>query len=262
MSTEDAASAWRPRSKARRRSRSTSPTRAPSRPPATPPVAALGPLAGVGVERRCLDDGALHRPLRGRVRLQPGRQRQGRLPLRPGRGATADLPGERRRDRQHRLDGRQWGAAPYLAHSWPRSSPWSGSPRRWPHELGPSGIRVNCVCPGFVTTSMQERELAWESELRGTSIDAVREHVDRGHPARPPRDARGRRAGRRLPRRAMTPVRHGRGARRERRRLHGLARRPPAPELPASFIHTYAQGWPSLKPASSSGDVRTNPAAR
>jgi NAD(P)-dependent dehydrogenase (short-subunit alcohol dehydrogenase family) len=34
---------------------------------------------------------------------------------------------------------------------------------------------VNCVCPGFVATSMQERELAWEAEFRGTSIDEVRE---------------------------------------------------------------------------------------
>jgi NAD(P)-dependent dehydrogenase (short-subunit alcohol dehydrogenase family) len=36
-------------------------------------------------------------------------------------------------------------------------------------ELGPYGIRVNCVCPGYVETSMQERELGWEAELRGMS---------------------------------------------------------------------------------------------
>jgi NAD(P)-dependent dehydrogenase (short-subunit alcohol dehydrogenase family) len=36
-------------------------------------------------------------------------------------------------------------------------------------ELGPYGIRVNCVCPGYVETSMQERELDWEAELRGMS---------------------------------------------------------------------------------------------
>jgi NAD(P)-dependent dehydrogenase (short-subunit alcohol dehydrogenase family) len=40
-------------------------------------------------------------------------------------------------------------------------------------ELGPYGIRVNCVCPGYVATSMQERELIWESGARGMSIEGV-----------------------------------------------------------------------------------------
>jgi len=29
------------------------------------------------------------------------------------------------------------------------------------------------VCPGYVQTPMQERELAWEAELRGSTPDAV-----------------------------------------------------------------------------------------
>jgi NAD(P)-dependent dehydrogenase (short-subunit alcohol dehydrogenase family) len=41
-------------------------------------------------------------------------------------------------------------------------------------ELGPYGIRVNCVCPGYVATSMQQRELEWEAKLRGMSVDDVR----------------------------------------------------------------------------------------
>jgi len=41
-------------------------------------------------------------------------------------------------------------------------------------ELAGSGIRVNSVCPGYVATSMQERELGWEAELRGTTVDDVR----------------------------------------------------------------------------------------
>jgi meso-butanediol dehydrogenase/(S,S)-butanediol dehydrogenase/diacetyl reductase len=42
-------------------------------------------------------------------------------------------------------------------------------------ELAPYGIRVNCVCPGFVATPMQTRELSWEAELRGIGPDAVRQ---------------------------------------------------------------------------------------
>ena len=42
-------------------------------------------------------------------------------------------------------------------------------------EFGPHGIRVNCVCPGFVATPMQTRELAWEAELRGVDSDVVRQ---------------------------------------------------------------------------------------
>jgi meso-butanediol dehydrogenase/(S,S)-butanediol dehydrogenase/diacetyl reductase len=34
-------------------------------------------------------------------------------------------------------------------------------------ELAPLGIRVNSVCPGYVQTPMQERELGWEAALRG-----------------------------------------------------------------------------------------------
>ncbi|KMO78125.1 NAD(P)-dependent dehydrogenase (short-subunit alcohol dehydrogenase family) [Mycobacterium sp. BK558] len=43
------------------------------------------------------------------------------------------------------------------------------------YELGEHGITVNCVCPGFVETPMQSRELEWEAELRGTTADGVRD---------------------------------------------------------------------------------------
>ena len=42
------------------------------------------------------------------------------------------------------------------------------------YELGEHNITVNCVCPGFVETPMQSRELEWEAELRGTTTDGVR----------------------------------------------------------------------------------------
>jgi meso-butanediol dehydrogenase / (S,S)-butanediol dehydrogenase / diacetyl reductase len=42
------------------------------------------------------------------------------------------------------------------------------------YELGEHRITVNCVCPGYVETPMQSRELEWEAKLRGTSTDGVR----------------------------------------------------------------------------------------
>ena len=40
-------------------------------------------------------------------------------------------------------------------------------------ELAPYGIRVNCVCPGYTATPMQEREIVWEAALRGISEKEV-----------------------------------------------------------------------------------------
>ncbi len=42
-------------------------------------------------------------------------------------------------------------------------------------ELAPHGITVNCVCPGFVKTSMQAREVEWEATLRGMTPEQVKE---------------------------------------------------------------------------------------
>jgi meso-butanediol dehydrogenase/(S,S)-butanediol dehydrogenase/diacetyl reductase len=42
-------------------------------------------------------------------------------------------------------------------------------------EVADSGIRANSVCPGLIATPMQEREVAWEAALRGTSAQAVRD---------------------------------------------------------------------------------------
>lgn len=43
------------------------------------------------------------------------------------------------------------------------------------YELAAYGITVNAVCPGYVRTPMQDRELGWEAELRGRDRDAIRQ---------------------------------------------------------------------------------------
>jgi NAD(P)-dependent dehydrogenase (short-subunit alcohol dehydrogenase family) len=67
------------------------------------------------------------------------------------------------------------GAAPFLAHYVASKFAVVGLTQAMAHELAPSNIRVNCVCPGYVSTSMQERELEWEARIRETTVDAVRE---------------------------------------------------------------------------------------
>lgn len=64
-------------------------------------------------------------------------------------------------------------AVPLLAHY--AASKWAciGFTKSAAVELGPYGIRVNCVCPGYVATEMQKRELEWEAELRGLSAADV-----------------------------------------------------------------------------------------
>ncbi len=66
------------------------------------------------------------------------------------------------------------GAAPFLAHYVASKFAVVGLTQAMAAELAPAGIRVNCVCPGYVVTGMQERELAWEAALRGCTIEAVR----------------------------------------------------------------------------------------
>jgi meso-butanediol dehydrogenase / (S,S)-butanediol dehydrogenase / diacetyl reductase len=67
------------------------------------------------------------------------------------------------------------GAAPFLAHYVASKFAVVGLTQAMAAELAPAGIRVNCVCPGYVVTAMQERELAWEAALRGSTAEHVRE---------------------------------------------------------------------------------------
>ncbi len=67
------------------------------------------------------------------------------------------------------------GNVPYLSHYIASKFAVVGLTQAMAYELGPHGIRVNSVCPGWVATSMQERELVWEGELRDMTPDEVRQ---------------------------------------------------------------------------------------
>jgi meso-butanediol dehydrogenase/(S,S)-butanediol dehydrogenase/diacetyl reductase len=71
------------------------------------------------------------------------------------------------------------GKAPFLAHYVASKFAVVGLTQAMAVELAPHRITVNSICPGFVVTSMQEREAAWEGELRGMTADEVRQlYVD------------------------------------------------------------------------------------
>ena len=63
--------------------------------------------------------------------------------------------------------------APLLAHYSASKFAVVGFTQAAAREVAKLGIRVNCVCPGFVETSMQEREISWEAKLRGITKQEV-----------------------------------------------------------------------------------------
>ena len=65
--------------------------------------------------------------------------------------------------------------APFLAHYSASKFAVVGFTQALAREVSASGIRVNCVCPGFVRTAMQEREIVWEAKLRGIAAEQVRQ---------------------------------------------------------------------------------------
>ena len=91
-------------------------------------------------------------------------QAEVRLFLKQGKGGaivnTASMAGKK--------------AAPLLAHYSASKFAVVGFTQALALETAADSIRVNCVCPGYVRTSMQEREVLWESALRGISPEEVR----------------------------------------------------------------------------------------
>ncbi|HUC13773.1 MAG TPA: SDR family NAD(P)-dependent oxidoreductase [Acidimicrobiales bacterium] len=72
------------------------------------------------------------------------------------------------------MAGKQ-GRVPFLADYVASKFGVVGLTQAMAFELAEFGIRVNSVCPGYVVTPMQDRELLWESELRQTTVAAVKE---------------------------------------------------------------------------------------
>jgi meso-butanediol dehydrogenase / (S,S)-butanediol dehydrogenase / diacetyl reductase len=67
------------------------------------------------------------------------------------------------------------GAAPFLTAYIASKFGVVGLTQAMAFELGQHDITVNCVCPGFVETPMQDQELAWEAQLLGITTDQVRQ---------------------------------------------------------------------------------------
>jgi len=85
---------------------------------------------------------------------------------------------------KHRIEGKiiniasmaaKQGKAPFLSDYIASKFAVLGLTQAMAMELAPNGILVNSICPGFVATPMQERELVWEAELRGCVPKEVKE---------------------------------------------------------------------------------------
>ena len=65
--------------------------------------------------------------------------------------------------------------APLLSHYSASKFAVIGFTQSAARETAKYGIRINAVCPGFVKTSMQNREIEWESKIRSMTKNEVLE---------------------------------------------------------------------------------------
>jgi meso-butanediol dehydrogenase/(S,S)-butanediol dehydrogenase/diacetyl reductase len=72
------------------------------------------------------------------------------------------------------MAGKQ-GNVPFLSHYVASKFAVVGLTQSMAHELGQYKITVNSVCPGFVSTPMQQRELEWEGSLKKQSAEEVKQ---------------------------------------------------------------------------------------
>lgn len=73
------------------------------------------------------------------------------------------------------MAGKRGGNAPFLAHYVYTKFGVIGLTQAMAKELSPYKITCNAVCPGYVATPMQERELVWEGRLRNLTPEAVKQ---------------------------------------------------------------------------------------
>lgn len=69
----------------------------------------------------------------------------------------------------------KWGGVKYLSDYVASKFAVIGLTRAMAAELAAYSITVNDVCPGFVATPMQSREVEWEAHFDGLTPDQVRE---------------------------------------------------------------------------------------
>lgn len=72
------------------------------------------------------------------------------------------------------MAGKQ-GRVPFLADYVASKFGVVGLTQAMAYELAAHNITVNSICPGYVATPMQARELEWEASLRGITPEAVKQ---------------------------------------------------------------------------------------